>query len=86
MMDTQSVGFIIIEVLVIILLITAVLSGILMVRILLSIRRIVRKAEETTSSLNEFLQVAGKRLGPIAGSALLSAIVKKLRKHKFEEE
>ncbi len=62
-----------------------VVAGIF-IAILRNVRRIAQRAEETTASVADIMQLVGKRVAPVALSAAVMAAFRRFKKGGKDEE
>jgi ABC-type bacteriocin/lantibiotic exporter with double-glycine peptidase domain len=82
----ESILIIILCVVLLVFLVLAIVAVAIVIGILRNLKRISQRAEETTENLSGILMNMGKRLGPMAASAVLEAIFKRFKGKKTKDE
>ena len=79
----ENIGLVILIVVVALILLAVLVALVLTLRILASLRKISRKAEQTTESFADIAMLVGKRVAPVA---LTAAVAAALRRFKTKKE
>ncbi|HVE80674.1 MAG TPA: hypothetical protein VNA68_00835 [Candidatus Dormibacteraeota bacterium] len=79
MQDTQTVLVILLSIGFLILVIMGIIVSFVLVKILLNIRRVTQRLDETTENMGEALKYAGRKLVPAALSALSGVMLNKVK-------